>query len=80
MHNIFETISRENFRSSGYITHPGSERRTQWRYTTPPRSPFQTADTVRSVMLRRDSAEQRKQTKQTIQTILQNCLNVLFRR
>jgi hypothetical protein len=77
MRNIFETISRENFRSSGYFSHPSSERRTEWQFTSPPRSPFNSADTVRSALLRRESAERRKQTKQTL---LQNCLNVLFSR
>ncbi len=77
MRNIFETISRENFISSGYFRHPSSERRTEWRFTNPPRSPFQSADTVRSALLRRESAQHRKQT--TI-SLLQNCVNALFRR
>jgi hypothetical protein len=77
MRNIFESIARENFKSSGYFTHPSSERRTEWQYTNLPRSPFNSSDTVRSTLLRRASAVHRKQTKQTL---LQNCLNVLFRR
>lgn len=77
MRNIFETISRENFRNSGYLRHPSSERRTEWQFTSPPRSPFQSADTVRSALLRRESAQHRKPT--TI-SLLQNCVNVFFRR
>jgi hypothetical protein len=77
MRNIFETIARENFRSSGYFTHPGSERRTVWQFTKPPRSPFSTADTVRSALLRRESAQHRKQHKTSL---LQNCVNVFLHR
>lgn len=77
MRNIFETISRQNFKSSGYLRHPSSERRTEWQFTSPPHSPFQSADTVRSALLRRESAQHRKTT--TI-SLLQNCVNALFRR
>jgi len=77
MRNIFETISRQNFKSSGYFRHPSSERRAEWQFTSRPHSPFQSADTVRRALLRRESAQHRKQT--TI-ALLQNCVNVLFRR
>lgn len=77
MRNVFETIARENFRSSGYIQHPRSERPTAWQFTKPPRSPFHTADAVRSALQRRESALLRKQPKTSL---LQNCVNVLFHR
>jgi hypothetical protein len=77
MRNVFETIARENFRSSGYIQHPRSERRTAWQFTALPRSPFFTADSVRDALQRRENALHRKQPKTTF---LQNCLDVLFHR
>ncbi|MFQ3224603.1 MAG: hypothetical protein ACI8Z5_000853 [Lentimonas sp.] len=77
MRSIFESIARENFKSSGYFMHPGSERRTEWQYTNPPRSPFNSSDTASSALLRRESAQRHKQT---IISILQNCVNVFFRR
>jgi hypothetical protein len=77
MRNTFETIARENFRSSGYIQHPRSERRTAWQFTAPPRSPFHQADTVRSALQRRESALLRNQPKTSL---IQNCINVLFNR
>ncbi len=76
MRSIFESIARENFKSSGYFIHPSSERRTQWQYTNPPRSPFNSSDTVHCTLLRRESAQRHKQT---IISLLQNCVNV-FRR
>lgn len=77
MNNILENIARENFRSSGYITHPGSERRTSWTYTAPPRSPFYTTDTVRDALQRRERALHRETTKPSF---LEYCLNVIFHR
>lgn len=77
MRNTLQAIARENLRSSGYITHPGADRRTPWIYVNPPRSPFSTTDTVLSVLQRRERVKLRKRPK-TIP--LKNCLNALFRR
>lgn len=44
MRNIFKIISRENFRSSGYIQRPKRERRTEWEYTAPPRMSINSSD------------------------------------
>ena len=80
MPNVLETIARENFRSSGYITHPGRERRTAWQFTSRPHSPFSkfsSADTVRSALLRRESALLRRNAKSSL---IRNCLNALFHR
>ena len=77
MRNTFQVIARENFRSSGYITHPGGERRTTWRFVNPPRSPFSTTDTVLSALQRRENAYLRYEPKPSF---IKNCLNALFRR
>jgi len=77
MSTILESIARENFRSSGYITHPSRERSVSWTFSSPPRSPFYSADAVRSAIQRRESALHRQQAKPSF---LQNCLNVLFHR
>jgi hypothetical protein len=63
MNPIFENIARENFRSSGYITHPSRERRTPWAFSTPPTIPFHKVDTVRDALQRRERALYRKQAK-----------------
>lgn len=77
MSNVLESIARENFRSSGYITHPARERRSRWTFTSPPRSPFTTVDTVRDALQRRERAARREQGKSRF---LQNCLHVFFHR
>ena len=63
MSDILENIARENFRSSGYITHPRSERRVPWTFKAPPRSPLPTTDAVRSALQRRESALLRESAK-----------------
>ncbi len=78
MRNIFKTIALENFRSSGYFTHPCSERRTEWQFTDPPRSPFQSTDTVRTALLRRKRAQFVRPP--TPFSLLQHCVHALFRR
>lgn len=74
MNNIFENIARENFRSSGYISHPSRERRIPWTYSAPPQSPFFKADTVRDALQRRERALHREQTKPSILKTLRNVL------
>lgn len=66
MNNIFENIARENFRSSGYITHPSRERRIPWTFTSPPQSPFHKADSVRDALQRRERALHREKSKPSI--------------
>lgn len=75
MNHIFENIARENFRSSGYITHPGRERRIRWTFSAPPQSPFFKSDTVRDVLRRRERALRREKSKPSI---LKALLNVLL--
>ena len=73
MDNVFEHIARENFRSSGYITHPSRERRMRWSFSAPPLAPFHRSDTVRDALLRRERALSREKKKPSI---LKACLNV----
>lgn len=75
MSNIFENIARENFRSSGYITHPSRERRIPWTFSSPPQSPFYKADTVRDALQRRERALHRENTKPSL---LKSLLNVIL--
>lgn len=77
MRNTLQAIARENFRSSGYITHPMGERRTAWRFVNPPRSPFAATDTVLSALQRRESAFQRYEPKPSL---IKTYLNAFFRR
>jgi|MDTB01.1.fsa_nt_gb hypothetical protein len=63
MSKILESIARENFRRSGYLTHPGRERPSRWTFTAPPRSPFHISDTVRDALQRRERALDRKSDK-----------------
>lgn len=77
MNDILENIARENFRSSGYITRPSSERRVPWSFSAPPKSPFFTSDTVRDALQRRERALHRESQKPSL---FQNLLNVLFHR
>lgn len=74
MNNVFENIARENFRSSGYISHPSRERRVPWTFTTPPQSPFHKADTVRDALQRRERALYRKNPKPSL---FKSLLNVI---
>ena len=40
MSSILQNIARENFRTSGYISHPVSEPQSRWFFVKPPSSPF----------------------------------------
>lgn len=77
MSKVLDSIARENFRSSGYLTHPVRERRSRWTFSPPPRIPFATVDTVRDALQRRERAALREQGKHRF---LQNCLHVLLHR
>ena len=75
MNNILENIARENFRSSGYISHPSRERRIRWTFSTPPQSPLHKNDTVRDALQRRQRALHRTNNKPSG---LKALLNVLL--
>ncbi|HKK18724.1 MAG TPA: hypothetical protein VJ952_08590 [Opitutales bacterium] len=75
MKNIFENIARENFRSSGYISHPSRERRTPWTFSSPPQIPFYRADTVRDALQRRERALRRGKPKPSF---FRNLLDVIL--
>ncbi|MEO0511024.1 MAG: hypothetical protein AAF065_14330 [Verrucomicrobiota bacterium] len=77
MNNILEDIARENFRSSGYITHPSRERRVPWSFTKLPKSPLFTTDTVRDAIRRRERALHREKQSSSL---FHSFLNVLFDR
>lgn len=66
MNNVFENIARENFRSSGYISHPSRERRIPWTFSSPPQIPFHRADTVRDALQRRERALHRDKSKTSL--------------
>ncbi|MEN8660916.1 MAG: hypothetical protein ACN4GF_02810 [Lentimonas sp.] len=74
--NVLENIARENFRSSGYISHPKRERRTSWIFSRPPSSPHST-DAVSGALQRRENALHRQSSKPTF---IQTCLNAFFHR
>ena len=63
MKNILENIARENFRTSGYITRPRRDRPTAWTFSSPPRSPFYTTNSVRDALQRRERAHRKSLTK-----------------
>ena len=77
MRNVFETIARENFRNSGYISHPRRERRSSWTFSPAPRTPFHSTNAVRDALQRRERAYLKTQSKPSL---LQNCINVLLDR
>ncbi len=77
MRNVLQAIARENFRSSGYITHVGGERRKPWTFTNPPKSPFLITDTVSVALQRRENALLRQRPKTSL---IKNCLNVILHR
>ncbi|CAI8274694.1 MAG: Uncharacterised protein [Opitutia bacterium UBA7350] len=60
MDNTLEDIARENFRSSGFITHPSSERPIPWSFSSPPQSPYTQTDAVRAIEARRAHAHERE--------------------
>ena len=76
MNNIFETISRENFKQAGYLSHPGSERRTVWKFKRLHRTSLYAADAVHTTLQRRKSALYRKPS---VISFFQDSFNVLFR-
>ncbi len=77
MSKILENIARENFRTSGYITHPRRERRSSWTFSAPPRSPFYTTSAIRDALQRRERAHLKAQSKPSI---FQNWINVFLHR
>ena len=77
MKNVFETIARENFRTSGYISHPRRERRISWTFSPAPRASFRSTNTVRDALQRREQAYLKTQSKPSL---LKNCINVLLHR
>lgn len=74
---VLEAIARENFRSSGYISHSANERRTSWISPKPSSSPIYTNDAVSGVLKRREIARNRQQQKTSF---IKNCLNAFFQR
>lgn len=77
MNKVFETIARENFRTSGYISHPRRERRSSWTFTSLPRSSPHTSNAVRDALQRRERAHLKIQSKPSL---LQNFFNAFFHR
>ncbi|MGZ0654321.1 hypothetical protein ACWPKS_01835 [Coraliomargarita sp. W4R72] len=77
MNKVFKNIARENFRTSGYISHPSRERRTEWIFMTSPRKPFYTTNAVRDALQRREQALLKTQTKPST---LSNLINVFLHR
>lgn len=76
MNDIFQNIARENFRSSGYISHPSRERRIPWTFSAPPQSPFFKTDTVRDALQRRERALHRENPKPSL---FKSLLNAIIR-
>lgn len=77
MNKVFENIARENFRTSGYITHPRRETRSSWTYTSLPRSPLQQTNAVHDALQRREQALLKAQSKPSL---LKNWIHVFLRR
>jgi hypothetical protein len=77
MDNDLDSIARENFRNSGYITHPGSERRIPWSFASMPRSPLTQSDAVNAIEARRARAAERQKIQTNKLLIL---INALFAR
>ena len=77
MTKVLENIARENFRSSGYLTHPRRERHSSWVFISVPRRPTQTTNVVRNALQRRKQAQLKTHKKST--PIL-NLINVFLRR
>ncbi len=77
MSNVLENIARENFRSSGYLTHPSRERRTAWTFTALPHRTSYSTDSVHTALQRREQAQHRQQTQSSF---LKTCLNVFLHR
>lgn len=77
MNKVFEKIARENFRTSGYISHPSRERRSPWTFSTQARSPFHTSNAVRDALQRRERAHLKAHSKPSL---LLNWINVFLHR
>lgn len=77
METLLEAIARQNFRTSGYITHPGSERRVPWSFTSMPRSPLTQTDAVNTIQARRAQAVEGQKSKPRK---LRTLFNALFPR
>lgn len=77
MDNDLDSIARENFRNSGYITHPSSERRIPWSFTAMPRSPLTQSDAVNAIEARRARAAERQKIQTSKFLIF---INALFAR
>ena len=77
MNKILETIARENFLSSGYITHPRRERRKPWTFTSLPKSTYRSVNSVSKALERRERAHLRAQAKPSLIT---HWINVLLHR
>ena len=77
MNKILETIARENFLSSGYITHPRRERRKPWTFTSLPKSTYRSVNSVSKALERRERAHLRAQAKPSL---IRHWINVLLHR
>ena len=66
MNKILETIARENFLTSGYITHPRRERRKPWTFTSLPKSTYRSINSVSKALERRERAYLRSQAKPSL--------------
>lgn len=66
MNKVFESIARENFRTSGYLTHPRREGRTVWTFTSAPRSPFQSTNAVHDALQRRERARLKAESQPSL--------------
>lgn len=92
MPSILRTIARENFKMSGYLSHPGRDRPTRWEFVAPPGNPCRRIDPVESIQVRRAAghctaaghmnghrtAGHRTQSSQI--SFFRNCLHAFFRR
>ena len=78
MSPTLQNIARENFRNSGYISHPVSQPPNRWSFAQPPSSPFAATDTLQSALQRRLQANERIQQEKPSR--LRTYLNVIFRR
>lgn len=78
MSPILQNIARENFRKSGYITHPVSEPPSRWSFVKAPSNPFSATDTLHTALQRRMQAEENNHPKKP--SLLRTCLNVILSR
>ncbi len=78
MSPTLQSIARENFRKSGYITHPMSEPPSRWSFVKPPSCPFSSTDILNTALQRRVQAYERRTKEKTSR--LKTYLDVIFRR